>query len=140
MERERVSRSLEGIRRLYPDSYESFERRARNALHVFETGADDASRFPTAEEILEASNQDCPDFNMIVNLLARSDIVPAWNNNTPYRINTEEYSFEDLEKAYEEVTGEEYETPETREKVSPDEVLNPVDEAMRAEVEYESTD
>lgn len=140
MEEERVSRSLEGIRRLYPDSYDSFERRAQDALHVFETGAEGAPRFATAEEILEASDQDCPDFNMIVNLLARSGILPSWNNNTPYRINTEKYSFEDLEKAYEEVTGEEYETPETKEKISPDEVLNPVDEAMRAEVEYESTD
>lgn len=140
MEQERIRRSLEGIRRLYPDSYDSFERRAQEALHVFETGAEEASRFATAEEILEASDQDCADFNMIVNLLARSGILPAWNDSSPYRVSTEEYSFEDLEKAYEEVTGEEYETPETREKLSPDEAFNPVDEALRAEKEYRSTD
>lgn len=138
MEQERIGRSLEGIERLYPESYESFERRAEEALHVFETGAEEASRFATADEILEASDQECKDFDRIVNLLARSGILPAWNNSSPYRVSTDEYSFEDLEKSYEEVTGEEYETPETRETVSPDKITNPVDEALEAEFEYEN--
>jgi hypothetical protein len=140
MEQERVARSLEGIGRLYPDSYDSFERKVEEALYVFEIGAEEAPRFATADEILEASDQDCKNFNRIVNLLTRSGILPAWNNDTPYRINTEEYSFEDLEKAYEVVTGEEYETPETRNEVASDVITNPLDEALEAELEYESTD
>lgn len=140
MEQERVARSLEGIERVYPGSYSSFENRAKDALHVFETGAEEASRFATSEEILETSEQECADFNRIVNLLARSGILPTWNDSAPYRVNTEEYSFKDLEKAYEEVTGEEYETPETCENVSSNKITSPVDEALQAELEYESTD
>lgn len=140
MEQERIERSLDGIERLYPKSYQSFRDRGQYALHVFETGAEEASRFATAEEILEASEQDCPDFDIIVNLLARSGILPTWNESTPFRVSTEEYSFQDLEKAYEAVTGEKYETPETRRKLSPEQIKDPIDEALETETEYETTD
>lgn len=142
MEQERISKSLEGIERIYPTSYQTFEDKAQQALHVFETGAQQASRFATPEEILESSGEKCRDFDKVVNLLVRAEILPAWNSDssTPYRVNTEEYSFEDLEKAYREVTGKEYEAPGTGKKLDPDELSEPVDDVLKAETEYESTD
>lgn len=139
MERERISKSLDGIKRIYPGSYSSFEDNATEALNVIKTGTEGSPRFANAEEILSSSDHECRDFSTILNLLARTEIMPAWSESAPYRVNTDDYSFEDLRKAHEIVTGEQYEGPPTGNlEMDVEEVTDPVDEAIRAEIQYEN--
>lgn len=55
-----------------------------------------------------------------MNFLSRAEVLPVWSSSAPFRIPMGEVNEEELEKAYEHVSGEQYSFPE-----EPDERFEP---------------
>jgi hypothetical protein len=108
MDDQELERRIEGIGRINPESYRNFQNYGEKAIYLLEQGAEGAPRFADTTEILEAAGDSSPKFTSIINMLSRAEILNTWNDSSPFRVATEDYGHEDVVRAYEHVTGEEY--------------------------------
>lgn len=63
------------------------------------------------------------EFESIVNFLSRADILPTWNGSAPFRIMMDKVDEQDIVMAYEYVSEEPYQFPETSEPVGDDSIV-----------------
>lgn len=105
-------------------SYNRFQEHGKDFIDVILSGMPELEgRWVSADEILEASNEEKGSFNetggnriftSIYNLLCHVDILPAFHNSPPYEINKAQYDSDPVIEAWEHVSGEDYVRPENK--------------------------
>ena len=121
METGDIPESLEDTAEEYSGLYTLFQDKGDKAVDIFHWADPEDYHLPLPEEVyeeVEDQGRTPPlmqqgEFESIVNFLSRADILPTWNDSSPFRILMEDVDEQLIATAYEEASGEQYNFPET---------------------------
>lgn len=115
-----IAGSLDETAEEYSRLYTLFQEKGDKAVDIFHQADPEDYHLPMAAELyddIEDQEQAPPfmqktEFESIVNFLSRADILPTWNESSPFRILMEDVDENLLATAYEEASGKQYNFPE----------------------------